>query len=110
MLTGRALRDFEKWYYENEHNLVDFGNNEYQDIDTETFYHMKLMFTSGVILEWLRSVGVLVHNEPEFGDIAGFTGQWLVYVGSNYYGVEKDYNTALIEAIKQAVEIYNSTN
>jgi len=106
MLTGQAKIDFEKFlcFYGTDPVFIDCETNGevYAKFDT---IHFNLQ--QGLILEWLRSVGIelSITYSVKYNDYY----YWLLNHG--YLAINDsrfpDYNTTLTEAITKAGEIYN---
>jgi len=100
-LKGKAKIDFNKWM---KPNPLEHGR--YGQLITNTFDNMPFALQSGVILEWLDSVGVYIIIEPMNPD----RFKYELWTLDNYYDGFIEPITrqeALKEAIKKAVEIYN---
>ena len=119
MFNGQALKDFEKWY--NKSNILCFNCIEYDAgdssgymyIDLDNFYRLSPSMQSGVYLEWLRSVGIVVTVSISIRSASYSYDIWDIKAirPNNVFCKQgytfTDYNTALTEAITKAGEIYN---
>ncbi len=124
LFTGKAEQDFEDWYYDNE-LIYDVCTKLMDDMtgNIQMFYKLPLSMQSGVYMEWLRSVGVIVEvtidtdnglyvyeiYQKDNYDNGGVTRFYddSYYLSAPFVDNLSDHNTAQTEAIKQAGEIYN---
>ena len=113
MLTGQALKDFEVFYRKKHYGafrfstVIDEVTSEPETVMLDLF-DLPMVFSQGVILEWLRSVGKIVEVFSQLSKPKLTFGFKIVEDSGNLLedGLP-DYNTALIEAITKAVSIYN---
>ncbi len=99
ILNGFALRDFNKWLFDNQ-NLYAYNvlGNE--------------IITNALIIFWLDSVGIYVFVDTQW---SGINTQWWRYHMSQHYWDSnltetnfKSRQAATEKAIEKAIEIYNS--
>ena len=91
ILTGKAKKDFSKFYIDNNYDL------------TINFKNLPEIYQNSLIIEWFDSVGIYITSDY-FELNNGFYSEIL---DSNFAIVKPTRQEALTEAIKKANEYYN---
>ena len=121
-LTGKARKDFEKWYFKNHvtttKKFKELYPHEYHEI-FDWFYGIKLAFQYGVYVDFFGSVGLILDVQPVLDyDMKKYTKVcYWIYTVFKLEIEDEDYNEneyktrkeAREQAILNANEIYNDS-
>ena len=102
ILTGKAKKDFSKFYIDNNYDL------------TINFKNLPEIYQNTLIIEWFDSVGIYISiNYVDFYDELRNNTGFETYVTNKGLSVKfrsvSSRQEATLQAIKKANEIYNST-
>ncbi len=105
ILSLNAKSDFEKYVIK---NYKKYSNN-YHKGELSIFYDLSSQMTNGLIIEFFDSVNIPICIEPYYYKNNLYFKQYILgHSNISEQNTYLDKNSATIDAIKNAVEIYNN--
>ena len=105
ILTGKSKSDFEKWIIKNYNKY----SHSFHKGELSIFYDLTPQMTNGLIIEFFDSVNIPIYTEPYYYKNNLYFKQYIL--GHSNISEQNTYlnrNSATLDAIKRANEIYNN--